>query len=412
MSKSVRVLVAACAFAGLVSQSAFAFEDSRVMPKGVRRLSVRFVNTNITQKTDGNGYGLELEKPLEKPLTFKDIIKGEKDPVKRQLTTGYLVSENFAQSDSVGDFKADITSKVNVYAPILTYGLTDAITLAAAMPIYDMQMSVASGFRTSDTGQRFLESLATPYNNQTASARDAGDKINNAVGRLNTKLTDNGYSALQDWRGRGIGDTQMLAKYRYLDTEYTKSAVTAGFLAPTGRLDDPDNLIDKGFGDGQWDIFGQVALDEPLLDTGITFNQSVKYTNQLPGKKTIRMVTRDETIEVPKQEVKFKLGDKIEAAVAAQIESEMGFGGGVGYNFYTKQKDIYKVPQATKEKLEDSTFERSHQAEFEIVYSGVPAFKRKEIPVPFETKLSYKRQLASRNMPITHFVQFDCGVFF
>lgn len=397
---------------GLVfSTQAYAFEDSKVMPKGIRRLTLRVVNTDINQKTDATGSANELERPLAKDLTFKDILKGEKDPVKRQVTAGYLTYENFNTSDSVGSFTADLKGRLTVFAPIMTYGLTEKVTLAAAMPVFNMAMSVGMGFKTNSTGQAFLKSLNNPYNNQTASARDAGDKINNAVARLNTKLVDNGYKPVDNWQANGLGDLQLLSKARVYDGTFVKSALTGGVVLPTGRTDDPDILIDKGFGDGQWDVFFGAAIDEPIADTGLTLNQYAKYTHQLPGQRTVRMVTAEESIEVPKERVRFKLGDKIEAGTAVQMESDLGVGGGVGYNYYRKFGDLYKAGASSSLLAKDS-LEQSHQAELELVYSGVPAFRRKEIPVPFETKVSYKRQLASKNMAVTHFVQFDAGVFF
>lgn len=392
-------------------RQAFAFEDSKVMPKGVRRLSLRTLTSNISEKTDSSGQRAELAKPLEKDLTFRDVLKNEKDPVKKELTLGFMGYEKFAESDAVGTFSADLKGRVTVVAPIFSYGLTEKVTLAAAMPIYDMAMSVGMGFNANANGQRFIDSLAGDYNNQTASARDAGEKINNAVNRLNDKLRDNGYRSISSWRGRGAGDLQLLSKARLVDLPQVRGALTAGVVVPTGRTDDPDNLIDKGFGDGQWDGILGAAVDEPIGTTGLTLNQYAKYTVQLPSQKMVRKVTETETIEVPKERVRYKLGDKLEAGASLQSETEIGLVSGVGYNFYRKPSDVYRAGESSAV-LARNTAEQLHQAEIEVGYSGIPAFRRKEIPVPFETRLNYKHQLASRNMPVTHFVQLDTSVFF
>ena len=391
--------------------SAQAFEDTRVMPAHIRRLTLRVVTTSIADKTSSNGSNVGLANPLEKNLTYRDIIKGEKDPVKKSLTAGFIDYQKADRGQAIGTFRGDIKTRVTVFAPVFTYGLTDRVTLAAALPIYNMATSVGLGFQANQNGQNFLGLLANNTNNQTASAREAAEKINNAVGRLNDKLQDNGYRRLNNWQATGLGDLQILGKGLLSDADFLRVAMTGGVVAPTGRIDDPDNLLDKGFGDGQWDLFAKAALDQPLADTGLTVNEYASYVLQLPGQKTVRLVTEDETIEVDKRRVAYKLGDKIEAGTSLQYASTSGFSTGAGYNYHFKFTDIYKAGASSKI-LQRDTLESSHEAELELAYSTVPAFQRKQIAVPMETKLSYKRQLASRNMPVTHFIQLDTGIFF
>jgi hypothetical protein len=393
------------------SAIAFGFEDTKVMPKGIRRLHFRMVTTNIDSKTDENGNANPLAKPLEKALTFKDMLKGEKDPLKKSLAGAFLDYENFAPTESVGSFRGDLKGRVTVFAPIAMYGLTDRITLAAAMPIYNMAMSSNLGFEANATGQRFLNTLANPYNNQIPSARETGGKINNAVGQLNQKLVDNGYRPVGTWKTTGPGDLNLIAKTRVFDAQVVAGSLTGSVAVPTGRTDDPDNLLDKGFGDGQWDLALGATFDEPIFRTGLTANQFFRYTNQLPGQKTVRLITEEESIEVGKQKVTFKPGDKIETGTSVQFETALGFNGGVGYMLTDKQSDLYKAG-ASSAKLAENTNERAHEASVELGYSAVPAFKRGEVPVPFDTKFSYKRQLSSRNSAVTHFIQLDTGVFF
>ena len=409
LKKSGSVVALATVFG--VCCPALAFEDTRVMPAKIRRLTLRVVTTNIADKTSSTGGKIGLASPLEKDLTYKDIIKSEKDPVKKALTAGFVDYQKTDRGQAVGTFRGDIKTRVTVFAPVFTYGLTNRITLAAALPVYNMATSVGLGFQSNQNGQQFLGLLSNNTNNQTASAREAAEKINNAVGRLNDKLQDNGYRRLNNWQATGMGDLQLLTKGLIVDDSAIKFAMTGGVVAPTGGIDDPDNLLDKGFGDGQWDLFGKAALDEPLSDTGLTLNQYASYTVQLPGQKTVRLVTSDETIEVEKRRVAYKLGDKVQAGTSLQFADDSGFSSGMGYNYHFKFADIYKAG-ATSKILQKDTLESAHEAEFEIAYSTVPAFQRKQIAVPMESKLSYKRQLASRNMPVTHFIQLDTGIFF
>jgi len=81
---------------------------------------------------------------------------------------------------------------------------------------------------------------------------------------LARNLIDNGYKPLQNWSGKGLGDTQLVLKNRSFDADGVAVATQAIVTAPSGRIDDPDNLLDKGFGDGQWDVAVGAAVEESL----------------------------------------------------------------------------------------------------------------------------------------------------
>jgi len=407
----------ALSLVGLVStscSSAFAAEDAKVMPAKIRRMTFRYVGTEISEKSDGGFHSLPLSRPLNKALTFRDILKGEKDAVKRSLTSGFLTSEGFSPGDSVGQFAADVKTRVQVMAPIFTMGLTSSTTVAVAVPVYRMQTAAELSFQANDMGQKFIYALTSDYNNQFASARDAVSKLNDAVVRLNNKLIDNGYRRLENWSAQGLGDTQLVFKNRTFEGDGFALATQGIVTIPTGRIDDPDNLLDKGFGDGQWDLALGVSAEESLNQVfdGLSVSQFLRYTEQLPGRRTFRLVTPAETIEVPKEALSFDLGNKIEAGAAALLSTSSGWGGSLGYNYSYKGSDRFLTSAETREVLERDSIETQHQAEAELVYSAVPAYKRGSIPVPFEIKLAYKRQLLSRNMPVSHQIQIDTGVFF
>lgn len=388
-----------------------AIESAKVLPKGVRNIDIRTVNTNIDSKTDRAGEAKPLAQPLAQDLTFAKIAKGENTTKAKQLRA-FLADNGFSESDAVGSFTADLKGHIGVAATIASYGLSDKLTLAIAAPYYRASTSIAVGFKTTDTGQAFLDSLAKPDNNQQAAAVEAGSKINDAVGRLNDKLQDNGYRALEDWSGQGFGDLTLAGKYQLYKRDDFAVASTAGVVAPTGRVDDPDILNDVGFGDGQWDVFAQGAVDEPLW-FDLSLNQFAKYTVQLPGVKSVRQATEEESIEVGKQEVPFKLGDKVDAGLSLSWSPPHGTVMGVGYNYFRKFGDIYKeLPEDAKKKIEDATDQEAHNSEVMLGYSTLPLFQRGAFPVPLDLKLTYIRQLASRNLPVTELAQLDFNLFF
>ncbi len=395
----------------LAAPAAQAFESAKTLPKGVRNLNLRSVNTDIEEKSTGDGNTVSLADPLMQDLTFGKIASGE-DELKANQLRAFLTNNGFSEDQVVGSFTADLNGHLSVFAPITSYGVTDNFTIAIAVPYYKAQTSVEVGFQPNATAQAFLDSLATTENNQTAAAREAGDKLNRAVERLNQKLSDNGYAELEDWEGQGLGDITLAGKNRIFRSRRLEIAATSGFVLPTGRTDDPSVLNDMAFGDGQTDVFEQFTFDHPLnFDFRLT--EFGKYTAQMPGNKKVREVTEDEKIEVDETNTRFKLGDKVDAGTSLVWEPKFGLVTGVGYTVFRKFGDTYKgVQPETKSVLEDGTDQQAQNVETMLGYSTIPAFQRGDFAAPLEMKLTYTRQVKSRNMPVTDLAQFDLNLFF
>lgn len=400
------------------SAAAQVFDNTKVLPVGVRGVNIRSVETTIDQKTDASGKALPLAAPLQKDLTFGKIVAGETGLKSRQLAA-FLLANGFSESEAAGTFQADLRGRVRVLAPIFSYGLTDKTTLAIAALWYRAETVAEMGFVQSSRGDDFIASLASEQNNQIEAAREAATKLNNAVTRLNAKLVANGYREIEDWQQSGIGDLTVAAKARAFDTGKVSGALTTGFVAPTGRVDDPNVLTDIPFGDGQWDVFGQLALDQPFLKH-FFFNQFVKYTWQLPSEKTVRDVTADESIEVNNIRTRFKLGDKTEAGASVNYLSPGGVVLGAGYGMFRKFSDRYydisqpdmPAGERTRAQLAKDTNQYAEHSGLAVGYSTIPAFQRGRFPAPLELKFGLQRQIKSRNMPVTDQAQIDASLFF
>jgi hypothetical protein len=324
-----------------------------------------------------------------------------------------LKQNGFDEDESVGEFTADLKGHMTVFAPVMSYGFTDKLTVGIGVPVYTAATSISVGFQPNDRARAFLASLSDPKNNQSASAHEAADKLNTAVARLNQKLADNGYRELNDWHSQGLGDVTVAAKYQHFHHSVATLASTTGFVAPTGRTDDPDVLNDIPFGDGQWDLFHELAVDEELLP-GLVLNQFGKYTVQLPDSKKVRAQTDDEPIEVGHVNTRYKLGDKIDAGASLRWEPRFGLVSGIGYSYFRKYGDVYRgdFDYATKEVLERGTDQRAHNAELLLGYSTVPLYMAGSFAVPLDLKLTYTRQLSSVNMPVTDLAQLDFNLYF
>lgn len=395
----------------LCTHKGLAFEHTRVLPKGVRNIDIRTVNTDLVSKSNDQGETRPLADPLRQDLTFAKIAKDEA-PIRSEQLKAFLLANSFDLDQSLGTFTADLRGHLTVTAPIISYGATESLTIAVAIPYYKAQTAINVGFVPNQTAKNFLLALSDSMNNQTASAQEAAVKLNDAVARLNQKLLDHDYKALQDWSGTGLGDATIAAKYRALAVGPLSIATTGGVVAPTGQTDDPNILTDVAFGDGQWDTFGQIAVDESL-PFSFTLNQYAKYTAQLPGQKKVREVTADEKIDVSEKSTSFKLGDRVDSGFSITWEPRFGLVAGVGTGFTHKFADVYGgIEEASKSELEKNTDSSARTAEWMLGYSTVPLYQDGLTPIPFEIRLSETKILASRNTPVTDLFQIDVNLFF
>lgn len=394
------------------TQATFAFENTKLMPKGVRNLGIRMLSTQTSKKTNENGDVEPLAEPLWKPLRFRNVISGETGFKKKQLEA-LLLQQGWDKEKTLGDFKAELNAKINVTAPIFAVGATDRLTLIAALPVYNASTDIQAGFTANEGASEFIAALRNPLMNQNKSAIEASQKLQNAIGRLNDKLVDNNYEPLKKWNSTDIGDLTLMGKYLIYDGGFLRSTGTFGLVAPTGTTETPEILTDLSFGDGQWDVFSQLTFDQRLAQ-GITFNQFYKYTYQAQGEREFRLKTDYESIEVDQENLTFKLGDKVEAGASLQFEQDAtGIVAGLGATYFLKYGDRYDtIDYAAQQELQKETDRMASYWSARLGYSSIPAFKRKEFAIPLMATIEYRKQYKSRNHPMTDFTQIDVGLFF
>ena len=394
-------------------------ENAKVLPQGVRRVNIKSVSVDLARKYDNEGDTISLAQPLAADITFDNVLKGKQGLDNTKLRA-FLHENSIAHEQVLGSLSADLKGSMRVIAPVVAYGLTERITVAVAAPYYMARTEVALGYRAHDeNAQNFINLLSSPQYNQVAAAREAHEKFSDGVAVLNDKLEDNGYQRFGDWEDKGFGDVTLAVKTSIFgdDTSTLRLANLAGMVVPLGRVDDPDVLTDVAFSDGSWDIFAGLMCDQQL-SSSVYLNQFAKFTYQMETERTMRMKTADEAIEVEKAQLTFKPGNKIDLGASVQWESESGLELGLGYEFNRKQGDTYSASEAVAQELEKDTLTQANNLEVKLGFSTIPAFKRKQIPVPLNISFQYKRVIDSpllatnRNVPATQLFVLDMNLYF
>lgn len=395
----------------VISTAGFSFEDTKVLPIGIRNLTIKQLHTDLVNKTTSSGDYENLASKLNKDLLFKDAINKESGFKKKEIEA-FMLANGYTPQDALGRFSANMTAIVDVTAPLFSYGITDKVTMAIAVPFYSAKTRTEIGFKSNSSAFSLVEKLDSPYINQTAKGRETGAKLNQAEEQLNVKLTDNGYQELGEWSGQGVGDITLAAKYRFLNGDVFRAATTNGFVLPTGRTDDPDILTDLPFGDGTFDYFTQIAFDQKI-DADVTVNQYMKYTYQFEAQGEFRMKTEANPLEVEKQVITYQPGQKTEAGMSMQFAPQSGYLFGFGIIGSKKDGDRYNVAdEAVRSELQRDTNATATYTEIRFGYTSIPAFQRKEAAVPYALSFDLKKHLASLNTPTGDLLTMNLGVFF
>ena len=324
-----------------------------------------------------------------------------------------FLDSKFGLEDSLGSFKGYMASNIEVQIPVLSYGITENITLAIAAPFYNVSMNVNLDFNVSQNGKDFVSRLSSPEYNQVKKAREVSDKLNNAVESLQEQLTSNGYKPLNKWSEKGFGDIILMAKYRFYNKSILKFANTTGVTLPTGRSKKLDVLNDMDFGKGTTAFFSGLYSDQ-VLTKNFLLNEYIKGTFYFPNQKTVRLITEGNPIVSEKKNAEFQLGSQIEVGFSGQFKTDIGIEGGLGYVHEQKFKDSYRVeknPLVAKQ-LEKDTNGYSHHLVGKLVYSSIPAFQKKKAIIPAIASLEYRRQIGGVNMPEQHRLSVDILLFF
>ena len=250
--------LAACPAFALQLASPLGLETAATLPAHVGNPRFLDVDTAMDQTYDGTGQVQPLGYQLNKPITFQQMLVTQ-TPAKQGEIQGLMAAQGLNLNDSPGSTTGQVNTYANIFVPVLAYGISDRFTIAVAVPIVHVDVSVAQGFNASTSGNALLTSAAAHTN--TVAATDAQNQMNNAI---NTKLAWAGMDPLQNFTVNNVGDVQVVGKYRFYDDEYNTLAAKTTLSVPTGTAPDPNMAIQVPTGAGTWGAGAAVIHDLKL----------------------------------------------------------------------------------------------------------------------------------------------------
>lgn len=399
------------AWAGLLAAwPALAFETTDILPAGGWRASFQTTYSRLTQATGPDGSLRDLAAPLRKQVSFRSLLANQ-DPSERTVAEALLLTgDDAATLDSpAGYYRADLKGEERSLVPSLSYGWSERVTLQLDMPVWFGTMAADLDFKPSDRALALARSLGTSLYGTVGAGRSLAERLSTSRAVLDERMRASGYSPVADWTGFALGDATLSARTLVHDGARVRTLVVGELTVPTGRVDDPDLLTDLGFGGGQWDLGGGVVVSE-MVRSGLLFNQFLRYTAQLRGRRDLRWPT-DEPLVGVRRSTRFDPGDVVEAGAEARAVGENGLGAGLAYSFRHKNRDRFWAGDAAGE-LSADTWQRAHLLETELTWSGMPDFLGGRSSFPLETRMAYQHVWKSRNTVLRHRLLLDLGYHF
>ncbi len=398
-------------------------ESAQVLPKGVSMVDVKLYSYfNIDERYDPDGDAEDIAVDYNTDLNssvFPDlaVIEGI-----FSLPPG---------TGTLGQSVVDFTLVYRWWEISYSYGLTDNLTLGILIP-YNYSKNDVDAVLDNSTATlgKFpvpaaYDPLADPpfvpiAGGVPLTTQDIQDLLGpgldiNQDGQI-TGLEPQGfgYDPVETWSDSGIGDIELLAKYKFHDRDDWRLAFTGGVRLATGEVDDPDNLVDIPFGDGQTDIILRFYSDFLGIEK-VALNATLAYEIQLPDEETKR-VPNDVNLPLTanKEKVDRDLGDLIDLKLSGVYSLGKDWSIGLQYRYTEKSKDDVDGDLGLNySSLEEETDFTSHMAILMAHYSTVQRYLDKETRFPFNLGLEYRNRFAgTNNVTKSEYVAANFSIFF
>jgi len=232
-----------------------------------------------------------------------------------------------AGSATFGRSVVDFERHMQIYTLQAAYGLTDRFSIGVRVPYWtqDNRVKAALDNRTATVGFNPAVPGGVAPLRVPGTRPPTTEDIQQFVERL-------GFRRVQSWSDASFSDLFAGLKYQYSRSEHWRLAATGTVRFPTGRWDDPNNLVDYPTGYATWGLglrlHQDVVWQQPgraqrrgVLTTGdFVLNTTLGYEAMLPDEKPYRVCAIHQPIcPAFDPHVHRDVGDIVEAEIASTV---------------------------------------------------------------------------------------------
>lgn len=381
----------------LLMTTALQAQAWKVLPKGVRIIGYRNVTTSaITSNFNHNGQESSLGASLRVDAAALNKM------MNYAIIPGQTMDEAAYNNLLIGAYEVDAKANLNVHGTGFGYGITDKVMFYGEIAHYTAKVKAnikrTSGNSYDETADLLLKAGGTINTFLAENLRNMIDANERTIQSVITNQYK--YKPVGDWHGSGYGDMETGFMINLADRGIWGLTVYPGVILPTGRQDDPDILQDIGFGDGQFDLFAEVATGYVANDK-LSFGTTFRYTYQAPTTKTLRVPEeREFQLSSTKGEFDVKYGDKINWMLNTTISLNDWL------SFTPTYRLLYQMPSRYSSKysqandyLAYNSDKIEHQGQLTTTLSSITPFLKKEFMLPAQVNVNLVRTLGGKNIP-------------
>lgn len=389
-------------------------DTAQVLPRGVSAVRVTYYHYfDITERYDPKGNVEDID------TDFNTNLNSNVFPALAPLDP--LVGG----SASIGSSVVDFTLIYRWWEFAYSYGITDKLSLGIQVPYNRSRLEVDATLDTStaNVGKNPAFPAAGPPVIPIAAGGVplTDEDVQALLGpgldvdqNGTTDIAGFGYERFDSFDESGVGDIELLVKYKFFDKGKWRLATGGGVRLPTGEPDDPDDLTDLPFGDGQSDILLRFFADYRLGKKWL-LNGTFRYDWQLPDKETKRVPDDvNQPVTANREHVDRDLGDILELEFLAQYAFTPQWLGAVKYRFTNKAKDDVDGDLGfAYSSLEKETDLEGQMVFLTLAYSTIQKYRAKQFRVPLVGSISYRNRFDGKNNATkSEYVSLELNVFF
>ncbi len=396
-NKMAIVYLALCLVIGIVIVNQLFADSAEVLPKGV-----------TTGRMDGKFY-----LPIDQRYSHDGHPESAAADLNANLNSSVfpalgLVEQFFGMppgSASIGQSVVTFQYNYKIVELFFGRGITDRLSVGILLPYWWVSNDVTAALNTvrATVGKNAALNTIAPLSvpgTVPLTTKDAQNLIGrgldiNGDGKID--IPGFGFKPVKNWSNHGLSDIEVGAKYQYLKTDNWRLAFTGEVRCPTGEIDDRNNLVDRGLGQGAWALLFRFQNDY-IGFKNLTLNGTFRYDLIFPDQKTLRIpeaVNQPLTRNV--ETVDRNLGDVFEFEGTGTYTLTKGLDFYLTYKYGFSLKDSVKGRRGHIESLEDETNYSEQVFITGLSYSTIPLFLEKKFPLPITASISYRNRFAGTN---------------
>ncbi len=326
-------------------------------------------------------------------------------------------------SASIGDSRVRFRYHYNITNITFAHGITDRLTVGFEIPYYDVRNDVNASVNSAP-GSSANVGLRTgpgpgPLCGSTApvlplacpnTRRFTTEDVQRLLGEGLPGIPGFGFKSIRDFSDNGLGDILLGAKYQYWRSQDARLAAGGGVRFPTGRQDDPDDLVDMSWSAGAYGLFARFQHDYLLSNwwkerptpasVGIAaagdliLNGTFRYEWVLPDSATLR-VGEPDTLTTTRERLDRDLGDRFDFEFSALYQLTSAFALSASYRYGFKLEDVFTSHRGlSTQALEKDTDSTEQVYVLRLTYSTLPLYRAGRFPLPLDIAVSWRDRFA------------------